>query len=237
MNTSSAEKRDWKDTARPFDRLAREYDSWFEGNPLFRIELAALLAVQEKPAHPSLEIGVGPGRFARALDIDFGIDPAISPLQFAGSRNILCMQAVGEKIPVRSGCMGTVFILFTLCFLADPAQVLRECFRILKPDGRLLIGMIPGMSKWGELITRKKEENNPFYRHARLRSVAETKALLSLGGFSVIESWSTLFQPPGNTLTAESPRQGSEEDAGFCVLVLKKKEADGGTTQPDYPDN
>lgn len=228
--TSNPKKLNWKDSAGSFDALAGEYDSWFDNNPLFDIELAALLAVKEKLAHPFLEIGVGPGRFAEALKIDYGIDPAISPLQLATSRSILAVKAIGEQLPVRSESMGTVFILFTLCFLADPVLMMRECSRILKPGGRLIIGLIPRLSKWGKLLTRKKKENNPFYRHARLRTIAETVDMLAVNGFSVIESWSTLFQPPDNSLAAESPRRGLDEQAGFCVLVMNKKEAAGEIT-------
>jgi ubiquinone/menaquinone biosynthesis C-methylase UbiE len=236
-NMSNPKSLNWKDSAGSFDVLASEYDSWFDNNLLFDIELAALLAVKEKLAHPFLEIGVGPGRFAEVLKINYGIDPAISPLQLASSRSILGIKAIGEQLPVRSGSMGTVFILFTLCFLADPVLVMRECSRILKSDGCLIIGLIPRLSKWGKLLTRKKKENNPFYRHARLRTIAEAVEMLTMNGFSMIESWTTLFQSPDNSLAAESPRRGLDEHAGFCVLVMNKKEAASEITKPDHPDD
>lgn len=236
-NKSNSKSLIWKNTARSFNELALEYDSWFDNNPLFHIELDALNAIRQELPSPRLEIGVGPGRFAEALKISYGIDPAMSPLQLAAGRSILGIKAIGEQLPVRSGCMGTVFILFTLCFLADPALVMRECSRILMPDGRLVIGLIPRLSKWGKLVAQKKKENNPFYRHARLRTIAETVEMLSGIGFSVIESWSALFQTFDNSLVAESPRQDFDEHAGFCVLVMSKKEAAGEITKPDHADN
>ncbi len=192
--------------------------------PFLDIELAALNAVREQLPYHRFEIGVGTGRFAEALKIDYGIDPAISPLQLAGTRSILGINAIGENLPVRFECMGTAFILFTLCFLADPARVLQECSRILMPDGRLVIGLIPRLSIWGHLLAQKKKENNPFYRHARLRNIAETVEMLSGSGFSVIESWSTLMQSPDNSLEVEPPRQGIDDLAGFCVLVASNKD-------------
>jgi len=227
----------WLDSAAAFDALAAEYDHWFTDNPLFEIELAALTAVGERPVRPSLELGVGPGRFAEALAIDYGIDPAHAPLQLARSRGIPGIRAIGEQLPLRSGSIGTVFVLFTLCFLADPALALRECARILKPQGRLIIGMIPGMSPWGKMLERKKRENNPFYRHATLRSVAEVVAMSSGCGFNLIDACSTLFQSPDAQPTSESPRRGIDEIAGFCVLVLAKKEKAHEIPQPDHPDN
>jgi ubiquinone/menaquinone biosynthesis C-methylase UbiE len=236
-DSSRTNRLQWRNTAEPFDALSSEYDGWFDNNPIFRIELAALHAVREILPHPFMEIGVGPGRFARKLNIDIGIDPAISPLKLARSRSILGIRAIGEQLPIRSGSIGTVFILFTLCFLADPVAVLQECARIMQRDGRLVIGMIPGLSGWGQVLAGKKKENNPFYRHAQLRSIAEVCAMLSGTGFSIIESWSTLFQSPDGALADESPRQGHEEHAGFCVLVMTKEEAASEFTQPDHPDN
>ena len=227
----------WRAAANPFDTGCSEYDGWFESNPLFRIELAALRAVKTGLPHPFLEIGVGPGRFARELQVDFGIDPAVSPLQLARSRSIMGIRGIGEQLPVCSGCLGTVFILFTLCFLADPSLVLRECYRTLQQKGRLVIGLVPASSEWGKMIIRKKEENHPFYHAAHLRSIAEVKSMLAASGFSILESWSTLFQAPVDPPTIENPRPGHDEQAGFCVLVMTKKEASDDLTQPDHFDN
>ena len=44
----------------------------------------------------------------------------------------------GEDIPFQSGSFDTVVCTFTLCSVDDPAQVLAEMRRVLKPDGRLL---------------------------------------------------------------------------------------------------
>jgi SAM-dependent methyltransferase len=227
----------WKKKAAAFEKRAEEYDSWFADNPLFENEMAALRAVKEKLPRPFVEIGVGPGRFARALRTDYGIDPAMAPLRLAGGRDIAGVRAIGEQLPFRPGCVGTVFILFTLCFLADPDMALRECARVLRRKGRLVLGLIPARSRWGREIVQKKEKGNPFYRHAELRTIGAAEKLLAESGFSCIESWSTLFQPPGSDIDEESPRRGRDENAGFCVLVMKKKEETVETPQPDHADN
>ncbi|MCG2824383.1 MAG: hypothetical protein L6364_11985, partial [Desulfobulbaceae bacterium] len=56
-----------------FDERAEEYDAWFEGSLLFAIERAALQELTTPLASPKLEVGVGPGRFAEALGVEFGI--------------------------------------------------------------------------------------------------------------------------------------------------------------------
>jgi SAM-dependent methyltransferase len=209
----------WPEAARPFNERAAEYDRWFADNPLFGIELAALQASGETLPRPRLEIGVGPGRFAQALGIEYGIDPAISPLQLAGRRGIIGISGTGENLPIRQASIGTVYLLFTLCFLPDPLAVLGECARVLRPGGRLIIGLIPGGSAWGRRLSERGKAGDPFYRHARFRTIAETKQMLARQGFQLEDAWSTLRQPPGRQLRFEPPQPGAEESAGFCVLM------------------
>jgi len=214
---------DWREVSHPFNQLAGQYDSWYDDNPAFGIELAALQATPEKMPLPRLEIGVGPGRFAQALQTEFGLDPAISPLQLASRRSIMTVNGVGEYLPVRSHSIGTVYLLFTFCFLVDPVAVVRECSRILLPGGRLIIGLIPAASPWGQRLAELGRSNHPYYRHARLRTIAETTRLLAENGFHLHDAWSTLFQPPDRELRHESPIAGTREDAGFCVLITCKE--------------
>ena len=125
----------------------------------------------------------------KALGIEFGVDPALSPLQLARRRSIIVLNGTGEQLPVRTQSIGTVFLFFTLCFLTDPAAVFRELFRVLKPGGNVMVGFIPAKSKWGKYLAQKGRENHPYYRHARFRTGAETKSILTGQNFQVIEAW------------------------------------------------
>lgn len=213
----------WRAAAQAFNERAAEYDRWFEKGPLFAIELAALQAFSAEPPRPRLEIGVGPGRFAQELDIEFGIDPAAAPLHLASGRGIMAVRAIGEQLPVRSESLGAVYLLFTLCFLTDPSAVLAECARILRPGGRLLVGLIPGESAWGKRLRERGRSGDPFYRHARFRTIAETLQMLAFHHFQVEEAWSTLRQPPGGQLRFEPPEEGADENAGCCVLMASQQ--------------
>lgn len=206
-----------------FNSRAGAYDNWYRDNPVFVSELAALQAIRAFLPRPALEIGVGPGHFAAALGTEFGLDPATTPLHLAAGRSIIAINGAGEFLPLRSGSTGTVYILFTLCFLADPAAVIRECFRILAPQGRLVLGFIPRCSPWGENIIERGRRQHPLYRFARLQTVAEATRLLEENGLVISEAWSTLLQPPGRQAQPENPLAGSREDAGFCVLVSGRK--------------
>ena len=92
----------WRKASQVFHDRAAQYDQWFEdSNLLFRIELDALQQLRSPLGVPSLELGVGPGRFAESLGVDMGIDPAFAPLIKAARRGIVPCQAVGEHLHSR----------------------------------------------------------------------------------------------------------------------------------------
>ncbi|BCO10307.1 hypothetical protein GF1_26830 [Desulfolithobacter dissulfuricans] len=202
-----------------FHERAREYDSWFEDSLLFDIELAAIRQALDGCRAPRLEIGCGPGRFARALGVQFGIDPAEAALQLASRRGILTAAGTGEQLPIRSGSMATVLVLFTLCFVQDREQVLRECHRVLRPDGRLVLGIIPASSPWGKLLADKGARDHPYYRYARFLELDEVDTLLRKTDFTPAGTISTLFQSPENLEELEKPRSGADRRAGFCAIT------------------
>lgn len=213
---------EWREKAAVFEERAAEYDQWYEGSQLFAVERGALAGLATPLLRPALEIGVGPGRFAEALGVRFGLDPAWSPLALARSRGVMVCQGVGERLPYRSGGFGAIYLLFTLCFVAEPAAVLAECGRVLQPGGHLVLGLVPAQSPWGKALAAKKAANHHFYRHARFYEVEEAEALLVGAGFAVVEQRSTLRQPPGAELRSEDSRAGVAPGAGFVVLVGRK---------------
>lgn len=110
------------DNSNAFDSLADEYDSWFDspkGRVLFNMELEALRQLMTCLRKPFLEIGTGTGRFAVALGIDAGIDPAVTALKIAEGRGIKVKKAMGEELPFDDKSFGAVFIMLTLCFADD----------------------------------------------------------------------------------------------------------------------
>ncbi len=213
---------DWRHSSRVFHVKALEYDSWFEESLLFDIEMAAIKALPAVEPGPSLEIGVGPGRFADALGSGFGIDPAMAPLALARRRNIAVCQAVGEALPFRSGCLARVSLFFTLCFVQDPERVISECHRVLQANGRLVIGFVPATGPWGKYLQQKKKNGHPFYEYASFLTAEEINTALSNQGFSVKSAVSSLYQEPGMVEQCETPRNGMDEAGGFVALLAEK---------------
>jgi len=209
---------------RAFDSLAWAYDSWFEqeGRLIFALEVEALKQVLPLLPKPWIEIGIGTGRFAQALGIDIGLDPSSGLLKIARNRGARVLLGRGEEAPFKDGSFGAIFFIVTLCFVDSPERILSEAARLLKSQGKVVLGLVLKESPWGQLYQREKETGHRFYRHATFYSYAEVEMLLMQTGFSIEKVASTLFQYPGKVNHIELPRQGFSADAGFAVILAGK---------------
>lgn len=209
-----------------FDAYAAKYDAWYDREPgktLFAMEVDCLRSFVNS-YRPWLEVGVGSGRFAQAMGLEYGLDPSLPLLKIAKSRDIGVVQGVGEELPFRSGSLAGVLIAFALCFITDPEQVLGETGRVLKPGGWLALGIILKESPWADYYARQGREGHPVYRDARFHSRNEVAVMLMRVGFAEITYRSTLFQPPGLASYAyELPRDGYSPGAGFTAIKAVKK--------------
>ena len=215
-----------KGVVEAFDQHAEEYDRWFdtpEGKVLFRMEVEAVRLLTRNIEKPSLEIGVGTGRFAKELGIDAGIDPSLKSLEIAKKRGIKVEKAKGESLPFKDKTFGSVFILFTLCFIEDPEMVLFEANRVLKIGGRLIVGIINKESSWGQLYLKKKAEDHPIYRYATFYTVYETVKMIEHVGMAVEAYSSTLRQPPSEAPYKEISQDEFLENAGFVCILARKQ--------------
>lgn len=97
----------------------------------------------------TLEVGVGTG-----LNLPFYTDSCLSVLGIDVSPRMLDLarkRAVYSKVPVKleemdiqstslkSGSFDSVLAAFVFCTVPDPVLGLRECHRVLKPGGRLIL--------------------------------------------------------------------------------------------------
>lgn len=96
-----------------------------------------------------LEIGCGGGLNQRFYDTAqvrsfAGVDPGAKLLDYAREQAARkgwaadIREGVGEEIPFASESFDTAVCTFTLCSVDDPARVLAELRRVLRPGGRLL---------------------------------------------------------------------------------------------------
>jgi SAM-dependent methyltransferase len=212
------------DGAALFDSLASVYDEWFErdGELIFANEVRAFQQILYSLPKPWIEIGAGGGRFAHGLGIEIGLDPSIKLLELAGRRGITAFLGRGELQPFNTASFGTAFFIVTICFVQSPLDVLNETWRILAPDGKVVLGLVPKTSPWGRFYEKKKRQQHRFYGHATFYTYNDIVQLLHEAGFLVEKVVSTLFQKPGKVQHAELPQEGFLNDAGFVIFVAQK---------------
>ena len=108
------------------------------------------LVAAHAPRNPALivDVGCGTGRFTYPLAERFaaravGIDPSARMLEEArgksAGRPVAFLQAPAERMPLADGCADLVFMSMMLHHLERRAEAVRECRRVLHPQGRICV--------------------------------------------------------------------------------------------------
>ncbi len=209
-----------------FEQQAQQYDDWFDGHEsVYQAEVAALRTFVPVTGM-GIEVGVGTGRFAVPLGVQFGLDPSRTMLQVARRRGIRVCQGIGERMPFRDRQFDRVLLVTVICFVDDVPTLLRELRRVLKRGGHLIIGFINRDSERGRSYESRKNASM-FYRDARFYSVAEVAGWVKEAGFGSLRWCQTLFGNPSEVATKDLEiRDGSREGA-FVVLSAQKIDTRG----------
>ncbi len=188
------------DMENPFHTRPEEYDSWYDsekGRTIFTMETRCLETLMKEKGRTWLEVGVGTGRFAEALGVLEGVDPSPGMLELASRRGILTRVGFGEELPYADDTFDGVLMVTTLCFLSEPDKVLKECGRVVKKGGHLVLGVIPAGSPWAEHYAQKGAQGDPFYSRARYYTCEKAVYMAEAAGFYYERAVSCLFTPPG----------------------------------------
>ena len=139
-------------------------------------------------------------------------------LKIAKRRDVNVRLGKGEKIPFKDGFFDYVAVIITLCFVDDPVKVISEARRVLKPKGKIIIGIVDRESFLGVYYRNKK---SIFYKKAKFFSVGEVKTLLSRSGFKKLSFYQTLSKLPQDLTSVEVPKKGYGR-GGFVVISAVK---------------
>ena len=85
-----------------FNTFVERYDRWYDkpfGKTAFKLEKECIESLCENLESPFLEIGVGTGRFAVVLKVEYSVDKPIGVLKFAKERGIEVIRGEGESLP------------------------------------------------------------------------------------------------------------------------------------------
>ena len=200
----------------PFEEHTDRYEEWFETfEAAYESELEALDSLRPAGGR-GLEVGVGTGRFADPLDIEYGVEPAMEMLRVSADRGIAGIRGVAESLPILEDSFDVVLIVTTICFVDDVAATFEEVARVLEPGGHILVGYIDKESEVGRKYQAIKDEN-PFYRDATFHSTEAVLEELEKAGFEDVEVRQTIFEMPDEMDDVDPVRDGYGEGS-FVAL-------------------
>jgi ubiquinone/menaquinone biosynthesis C-methylase UbiE len=204
----------------PFETYAGDYEAWFERNPwAYQSELEAVRS-QLPASGLGVEIGVGSGRFAGPLGIRVGVDPSASMRALAERRGINVLDAQAEKLPFENFSFDYALMVTAICFLDDVPAAFREAFRILKPEGALIVGFVDRDSSLGGEYQKKKTASR-FYSSARFYCVDDVIRMVQEAGFRRLHCVQTLFGDIRQMDRIDPVKEGKGQGA-FVVTKAEK---------------
>ncbi len=200
----------------PFNTAVARYEAWFDRHPYaYAAELAAVRDLMSA-GMDGLEVGVGTGRFAAPLGIRTGVDPSEEMVALARERGVHVVKGTAEQLPFADARFEMVLMVTTLCFVSDTDRAIEEALRVLRPGGRLVVGIIDRNSALGARYEAMKA-GHLFYHTAHFHSATEVATLLAAHGLVAIESRQTLFTDP-DTMTVPEPVLPGHGEGGFVVF-------------------
>jgi ubiquinone/menaquinone biosynthesis C-methylase UbiE len=171
-----------------FDDIASKYDDWYRsplGALVDRVEKEPINAYLEPRAGEHiLDVGCGTGNFslelARLGVAVTGIDISEAMLAIARRKaedaglNMELLKADARHLPFSANSFDKIVSVSALEFAPDLKAVLEECYRILKPGGRLVIALIGGNSLWSGFYEAKAaRKTESIFRHAHFHTLPE----------------------------------------------------------------
>ena len=123
----------------PFDRFAPVYDLVMP--PARASKLRAGLVFADRDIERALDVGGGPGRAIRRLDLPerIVVDAAPGMVRRARTNGLDAVLGDASRLPVDSDSVDAVIVVDALHHMGPIHAVLRETARVLRPGGVLVV--------------------------------------------------------------------------------------------------
>ncbi len=218
-----------------FEEAAEDFDGWFSKNKVvFESELLAEKHFLSDPKN-SVSIGVGSGLFASRLGIEYGVEPSKEMAKLAEKRGIKVKIGAAEKVPFEDERFDTVLLSTILSYVDDPQRAVREAYRILKPNGHIVVSFLAREGSYAMMydLAYLRGKHDPetapeypypikFIKETHWRSTDEVSNLLKKAGFVDLKYVQTLTKHPRYTNNEiEEPIEGYER--GDYIVIQGKK--------------
>jgi len=189
-----------------FDAYAESYDAWFttpKGRVVWEIEERLLLEfLGPRPGEEILDAGCGTGLFTAALAMRgvrvTGVDVSLAMLTIARKRcrgfsSVVLTRADIAALPVPAESFDAVVCFTVLEFIYHPQEALREMWRVVRPGGRLVVGVLNLLSPWAWA-----RRGRGVFAHARFYSYWDMRTLLrgALGPAIAFRWTGAVYFPP-----------------------------------------
>lgn len=211
-------------TKLPFNDHVAEYEEWFERYPyVFQSEVEALRDML--PVGDSLsgiEVGLGTGRFSKALGIKEGVEPSPPMRALATERGVEIIDGTAENLPYGDLRFDFVLMSFCISYFNELYTPFKEAYRVLKNNGVLVVGFIDKNSIIGKEYENRKPDS-VFYKSANFYSVEKVLFELRRAGFRHETHCQTLFHSLNETTEFEPAKPGHGEGSFVVIKAMKKK--------------
>ncbi len=218
-----------------FEEYAEDFDRWFDHNKIvFESELLAEQHFLRDPKE-AVSIGVGSGLFASRLGITYGVEPSKEMAKLAEKRGIKVKIGTAERIPFENDRFDTVLLSTVLSYVDDPQKAIEEAFRILKPNGHVVVSFLAREGSYAMMydLAYLRGKHDPltapkypypieFIKNAHWLSKSEVEHLLKEAGFVDLKYVQTFTKHPRYTNDMiEEPIEGYEK--GDYIVVQGRK--------------
>lgn len=204
-----------------FEKNAEDYDSWYEKYPLvFKSEVEAIKEMLPSGNIRGIEVGLGTGRFCKAMGIKEGIEPSFSMRRIAYKRGIEVIDAVAEKLPYKDLQFDFVLMVNCISYFHQLQPAFKESHRVLKKGGFFIVSFIEKNSIIGKSYEARRQIST-FYKQATFYTVEKVTQELKNAGFRAFEYNQTLFQNLDEIKIFEPAEKGFDKGSFITIKAIK----------------